>query len=166
MLHLHLLHLLLALILGDHRELLREKHGPRVAEAVAGELLVRTVELLGVLALVEPSHLHQHLGEAVTVGPRLAIGTAAAASSSAAAAAAAAAPVLVLVRFDDIVDDRVGVLLRAMNVGHAGLPLQLLLAPSAALDVVILVRLRGRGMGGGGGSGPIRRCSSRVEAIA
>ena len=56
MLHLlHLLHLLLllqlllALILGDHRELLREEDGPSVAEAVARELLVRAVELLGVL---------------------------------------------------------------------------------------------------------------------
>jgi len=52
---LHLLHLLLllqlllALILGDHRELLREEDGPSVAEAVARELLVRAVELLGVL---------------------------------------------------------------------------------------------------------------------
>ena len=149
-----LLLLLLARVLLHHRELLREKHRARVAQPVARKLLVRPVQLLGVFALVEAAHIHQHLGKAAAVGARLAGG-----AGGDASAPASAPPVLVLVRLDHVVDDRVRVLLRAVDVRHARRKFELGLAPPAALDIVVVLRrmTRGVGLDGGGRRRPLRR---------
>ena len=88
-----------------------------------------TLELCGVLLGVEAARLDQHLCERVAVWTRVA--------QPATAFSARA----VLVRLDDVVDDRVRVLLWAMDVRHARLGFELLLASAAALNVVIFVVL-------------------------
>ena len=86
------------------RELRRQQHRP-VKHALACKLPVSAVKLLLVLGLVVGSGVEKHLRERARVGPG---------GGERAAGARAPVVLLVLVRFDDVVDDWVGILLRAV----------------------------------------------------
>ena len=86
------------------RELRRHQHRP-VKHALACELPVSAVELLLILCIVVSSCVEKHLSKRARVGPG---------GGERAARACAPIVLLVLVRFDDVVDDWVGILLRAV----------------------------------------------------